>query len=126
MSRMQKSLIVFFLIILGMGFFVFLPRLAKAASDVGTISFPDTKITSIEDLIVTIINWLLGFVGALAVVAVVYSGIMYITSGGDPAKAEAAKKNLAWAIMGIIVVALALIIINTIVQVLGGTPPPST
>jgi len=93
-----------------------------SAPKVSDITFPDTKIeiTSIKDLIVTIINWLLGLGGVLAVIAIVYSGIMYITAGGDQTKAENAKKNLIWAITGIVLILLALVIINEIAGILGG------
>jgi len=93
---------------------------ATGVGNWGTIIFPSTKISSIRDLIVVIIDWLLVLAGALAVIAIIYSGIMYITAGGDPAKAETAKKNLICAIIGVIVIALALVIINTVVSVLEG------
>ncbi len=94
---------------------------AKASfGDIGTIIFPPTKIGSIRDLIVAIIDWLLALAGALAVIAIIYSGLMYITAGGDPTKAENAKKNLIWAIIGVVVIALALVIVNTVVNVLQG------
>jgi len=84
------------------------------APDWTDIVFPPTKITSIPDLIVRIGNWLLSVVGVLAVLAIVYSGIMYITSSGDQTKAEAAKKNLTWAIMGLLVILLSLVIVNSV------------
>ena len=93
---------------------------ATGIGDWGTIIFPSTKISSIRDLIVAIIDWLLVLAGSLAVIAIIYSGIMYITAGGDPAKAETAKKNLVWAVIGIVIIALALVIINTVVSVLQG------
>ncbi|OGD56038.1 hypothetical protein A2V71_03985, partial [Candidatus Berkelbacteria bacterium RBG_13_40_8] len=67
-------------------------------ADLGTITFWPTKVDNLGELITVIINWMLGLMGAFAVVAVVYSGVMYITASNDPAKAETAKKNLTWAI----------------------------
>ena len=89
--------------------------------DVGKITFPfANKFDSLALLIGAIIDWLLVFAGALAVIAIVYSGIMYITAGGDPAKAEAAKKNLIWAILGVIIIALALVIVSAVSSILSG------
>lgn len=86
--------------------------------DYGKITFPfANKFNSLAELVGAIIDWLLVFAGALAVIAIIYSGIMYITSSGDPAKAESAKKNLIWAIIGVVVISLALVIVNTVVEV---------
>ncbi|MCL5407151.1 MAG: pilin [Patescibacteria group bacterium] len=80
----------------------------------GTVQFLPTKVNSASDLIVLVINWLLGLAGTLAVVAIIYSGIMYMMAGSDEAKAEAAKKNLIWAITGVVVILLAFVIITWI------------
>ncbi len=88
------------------------------APDVSDINFPNTNFTDLVGLITSIINWLLGFGGILAVIAIVYSGIMYMTAGSDQAKAENAKKNLTWAIIGVVVILLALFIINLIGRIL--------
>jgi hypothetical protein len=103
-----------------MAIFVIKKASAAATGDWGTIIFPSTKISSLTGLVSAIIDWLLVLAGALAVIAIIYSGLMYITSGGDTAKAENAKKNLIWAIIGVVVIALALVIVNTVVNVVGG------
>jgi len=82
--------------------------------DLGTITFLPTKVTDAKGLIVVIVNWMLSLMGALAVIALMYSGFMYITAGSDTAKAEAAKKNITWAIIGIVLVLLALVIVTFI------------
>lgn len=88
--------------------------------NLGKISFLPTKINDAKELMAVIINWLLTFVGALAVIALIYSGVMYITAGGDAAKAENAKKNIVWAIVGILIAISALIIVNVIAQAFHG------
>ncbi len=82
---------------------------------ISNINLPPSRFNSLAELVGGIIDWLLVFAGVLAVIAIVYSGLMYITSGGDPAKAETAKKNLVWAIIGIVIIALAFVIVNTVV-----------
>lgn len=84
----------------------------------GKINFTSRKVNSAEDLIVVIINWLLGLMGALAVIAIIYSGLMYITAGADQTKAENAKKNLVWAIIGVVIVALSFVIVSWIGQII--------
>ncbi len=82
------------------------------AGRLGKVEFIPTKINDIGELAVVVINWLIGLLGGLAVIALIYSGIMYITAGADETKAETAKKNLLWALTGIIVTLLSLVIVN--------------
>lgn len=66
---------------------------------------PQTAVTNI-------ISWALWFVGAIALVFIVYGGILYITSGGDAEKTTKARNTLLYSIAGIIIVVVALFIIN--------------
>lgn len=43
--------------------------------------------------------------GGLAVIAILFAGIMYISSGGDPKKAERGKKALIYSVLGIVIAA---------------------
>lgn len=83
-----------------------------------TINLPQSKFSDIGGLLNGVVSWIIGFGGALAVIAIVYSGIMYITAGPDQAKAEAAKKNLTWAIIGLVIAILAIVIIQSIYPIL--------
>lgn len=90
---------------------------------VGNITFPwQVTVNSIEGLLAAIISWLLGLAGGLALIAIVYSGIMYIMAGPDPTKAEAAKKNLLWAVLGVIIIVLSYVIVQWVIIVLTTNP----
>lgn len=98
-------------------FSLFLIKTALAADDLtelGKIDLPGGKFSSIRDLLLGAVTWILGFCGALAVIAIIYSGYMYMTAGGDPAKAESAKKNLVWAITGIVIIGLSIVIVQAV------------
>ncbi len=82
----------------------------------GRVTFLPTKVNSPAELVLVIINWLIGILGSLAVIAIIYSGIMYITAGPDTARAEAAKKNLLWAIVGIVIILAAFLIVNFVIN----------
>lgn len=90
------------------------------AGDLGEITFPQTKIHNLDELAVTTLDWLFGLLGGLAVVALIYSGIMYITAGPDTTKAETAKKNLLWAITGIVITLLSLVIVQWVNNLVRG------
>lgn len=72
------------------------------------------KATDVGGLGVVLINFLLGLAGSLAVLALVVGGIRYINSAGDPERTEEAKKTITNALMGVAVIILALVLLNTV------------
>lgn len=58
----------------------------------------------------------------LAVIVIMYSGIQWTMSGGDSGKIANARKRLMFAVVGLVVAALAFFIVNTITVSLGGKP----
>lgn len=90
----------------------------------GEIKFPESRFDSARSIGGAAITWLLWLAGALAVIAIIYSGIMYITSAGNQEQAEKAKKNLIWAIIGIILIALSLAIVAWVQTMLVPTTTP--
>ena len=55
-------------------------------------------------------------VGAIAVIMIIYGGFRYITSGGDSNSVGTAKNTLIYAIVGLIIVALAQIIVRFVLS----------
>jgi len=51
-------------------------------------------------------------VGVAAVIMIILSGLRYITSGGDASKVGAAKSSLIYALIGLVIVALAQVIVH--------------
>lgn len=51
-------------------------------------------------------------VGATSVIMIIYGGFRYITSGGDSGKVGSAKNTLIYAIVGLVIVALAQLIVR--------------
>ena len=81
-------------------------------------------ITDIKILIRNIINIILGVAGLVSVLFVIIGGFRYITSAGNEEQAEAGKKTLQNAIIGIIIVVLSFVIVSVISSAL--TTLPST
>jgi hypothetical protein len=77
-----------------------------------------TRTTDISVLASSILYRIPYFLGGFALLAILYSGFMYVTAYGDATKMEQAKKNITWVIVGIIVVALLSIIINLILKII--------
>ena len=60
-----------------------------------------------NDMVVNLIQWVIGIAGTVSVVFVVYGGISYTTSSGDAAKLQKAKNTIIYALIGLAIVALA-------------------
>lgn len=72
-------------------------------SSIGTLAANIVKIFSI-------------IVGAISVIMIIYGGFRYITSGGDSGRVGNAKNTLIYAIVGLIVVALAQLIVHFVLN----------
>ena len=56
------------------------------------------------------ITWVTGIAGVISAIFVIYGGISYATSAGDPGKLQKAKSMITYALIGLAIVALAQII----------------
>jgi len=72
---------------------------------------------SFRQLALTVLNFFLGFLGLLAVVMIIYGGVLYVSAAGDEGKIDKGKKIIMYAIVGIVIILLSFAIVNT---VLGG------
>jgi hypothetical protein len=81
--------------------------------------------SSIENLAKRIITTFSIIVGAASVIMIIYGGFRYITSGGESGRVGAAKNSLIYAIIGLVIVALAQVIIHFVLnqtdQITAGT-----
>lgn len=73
---------------------------------------PDT----VNKLIETIINIFSILVGVTSVIMIIVGGFQYITSGGDSGKVGTAKNTILFAIVGLVIVALAQVIVNFVLS----------
>jgi len=75
-----------------------------------------TAATGLSDLIKKIINIFSVIVGVIAVVMIIVGGLKYITSGGESSNVSGAKNTIIYAIVGLIVVALAQFIVHFVLS----------
>lgn len=71
---------------------------------------------NLKTIVTIVVNWVLYFGGAIAIIYLIYGGILYITAGGDAEKASKGKTALINAIIGIIIIFLSLAIIKYFTQ----------
>ncbi len=72
----------------------------------------DQFATVIQNILYTII----GVLGIVAVIYVVIGGIGYMTSAGDAGKAQKARQTILYAVIGLVVCALAFAIVNFVIE----------
>ncbi|MBU1119977.1 pilin, partial [Patescibacteria group bacterium] len=67
-------------------------------------------------LIYGVINWAIGIAALLCVVILIVSGYKYITAAGDENKVESATKTLTFAIVGLVVCFIAVILVQFVIK----------
>jgi hypothetical protein len=78
--------------------------LAQNAPNLNDLSVPVIPgrdlITVLRNLLDDVLLWL----GIAAFIFVLYGGFLYLTSGGDPARAEKGRNSIVYAIIGIMII----------------------
>ncbi|MCB9802462.1 Ig-like domain-containing protein [Candidatus Nomurabacteria bacterium] len=104
---LTKRKITVFLIILTAVIFL-LPDLvsAQTVSNFGVNDLVDTGLGTrdIRETIALIINVILGFLGILATLIIIYAGWTWMTSQGEADKIEKAKKTIVSAVIGLVII----------------------
>ncbi|MEX1058990.1 MAG: pilin [Candidatus Saccharimonadales bacterium] len=70
----------------------------------------------INNLIRKVINLLSLIVGVVAVIMIIIGGLRYITSGGSDTGVTSAKNTILYAIIGLIIVALAQLLVRFVLR----------
>jgi len=77
-----------------------------------------------------ILNFILGFLGFIAVAYIIYGGFLYVMDGGKDEKTEQGKKIITQAAVGILIILSSFAIVNTVLKassgVAGGTTTSTT
>ncbi len=76
----------------------------------------DAGAKNVDGLIKDVINFFSAFVGIIAVIMIVYGGFKYITSGGDSGNITGAKNTIIYAIIGLVIVAMAQFIVQFVLE----------
>lgn len=67
-----------------------------------------------QGTITDVLNIIFVVVGALAFLMIVIAGFRYVLAGGEPTKVAEAKRMIVYAAIGILVVAMAAAIVNSV------------
>lgn len=92
-----------------------------ACTGIGTANGDCTSkgATQVSNVVKGIVNILSAIVGVAAIIMIIISGLKYITSGGDSNAVSSAKSSLIYALVGLIIVAMAQFIVHLVFHVTG-------
>ncbi len=76
----------------------------------------DTAAVKLNKTVQAIVNILSVLIGIIAVIAIIVNGLKFVTSGGDSNGVGAAKNGIIYAIVGLIIVALAQVIVRFVLS----------
>lgn len=76
-------------------------------------------LTAIEELFGRIINLFVGLAFIALLVVLIWTGIRYLTSGGEPKALQAASQSLTWALLGMLFLVIAWLVLQLIAAFTG-------
>lgn len=89
--------------------------LIKTAQAAGITNVDEiATLKGVEDVFGNLVGALLALAGIALFIMLLIGGFKYLTAGGDPKSVESAQKTLTYAIMGLVLVALAYLILKFI------------
>lgn len=123
MNKFIKTLNFFPVVLLAVAMFAVSsnPQIALAQMGVEVLdSYEGSQQKDLPGAIMSVINYVLIFVGVLALAYLVYGGFLYITAGGDSGQVDKAKSSIINAIIGIVVIGLAAAVVNFVIMAVAG------
>ena len=79
-----------------------------------------TDTTDVSEIIGIVINGVLGVIGSVALVMLVWGGFQWLTSAGNKERVQKGTKTITWAVIGVVLVFASYMILNTVLEYLGG------
>ena len=126
---MKKVFLLLGLTVLGMGS-ILAPLSADAATTVvrktglifetdhiDNVGIATGKAISARMVAVSVINFILFFLGLLTTAMVIYGGFIYITAAGDESKTENGKNIMTYSAIGIVIIFISFALVNTLLGI---------
>lgn len=80
---------------------------------------------TLRGIVLMAINFILGFVGLIAVIMMIYGGFVLLTAAGDTDATSKAKNIILFAVIGIIIILFSFAIVNTLFDITTGSDTES-
>ena len=79
-----------------------------------------TASSDVREFVLKVVNFALGFLGLIAVIIVIYGGVLYLTAAGEEENTGKAKKAIRFAVIGLVIVLGSFAFVNTVLKGIGG------
>ena len=76
---------------------------------------------TIKQILTNLLSWMLAIIGIIGIIGFIIAGVQYLLSAGDDDMIETAKRNMKWAIVGVVVALGGFVIIQAINTLLQGS-----
>lgn len=112
-GRVTLAKAAIFAAIIGLALAIAAPALLREIYTAlgGTAPSNTPMALTLQEIALNVLQVLLSIVGLLAIIMLVVGGIMYMTSAGDETSAGTAKKTITYAIIGLVVALVSLVIV---------------
>ena len=119
MPNIVKKIFIPFFLLMFLVFGFFIPAQISAV-DLGmeyaeNLDLPTAEDDDVRDMAVTIIKYLITFLGIIAVVIILYGGFVWMTAAGNDDRVSKAKNIIIAGIIGLIIVIAAFAIVTFII-----------
>ena len=74
--------------------------------------------TDVPTIIGTIINGIMGIMGAIVLLMVVYGGTTWLMSAGNPEKIKSGSQTILWALLGAVITVASYVILSKIMELI--------
>lgn len=115
---LKQALMVFALMVGTLSLFTLVAHAASnilnPTDNIGAVSNATGGATSLRALVLTIVDYFLGFLGLLAVIMVIYGGVTYVSSAGNDEAVGKAKKIIMYALIGIVIILLSFVVVQAV------------
>ena len=71
--------------------------------------------TDLNTMIKSVLNWVFGIIGIVAVIMIIIGGFNMMISSGDPGKVKKGKDTILYGIIGLVISILAFAIVNFVI-----------
>lgn len=116
-TALKIATVAIFIIVTVAVFVMFYGRVfAQASLGIEAIGSTGLGTRDLKDLIMTVVQILLGFLGIVAVIIILYGGYLYMTSEGEPDKIDKAKKVIINAVIGLAIILSAFAIVTYVIN----------